>query len=310
MNPAGVVYALLAYGAWGFVPIYWKWLTHLPPAELLSHRVLWTVVFCALLLTALRRWNEVRDALGRRRERFIVGGAALLLGTNWLIFLWAIATDRIIDTSLGYYLNPLVNVVLGVGLLGERLRRAQGVAVGLAALGVTGLVIDHGGLPWISLALAGTFGAYGLAHKLTTGVRPIPRLWIEATVLSPIAAGFLAFFVEPAGGALVTEPVPTRTLLVLAGPITALPLLWFASAARRLPLSTLGLFQYIAPSLTLLIAVFLYAEPFTRAHGFAFACIWFALALYTWDTRQATRPDARRYADGRNRSSKSAITRS
>lgn len=286
MNPAGVVYALLAYGAWGITPVYWKWLTHLSPAELLSHRILWTVLFCAAMLTGLRRWDEIRACFTRPREPWIVCGAALLLGTNWLIFLYAVATNRILETSLGYYLNPLINVVLAVAFLGESLRRMQAIAVVLASVGVLGLVIDHSGLPWISLALAGTFAGYGLAHKVTL-VRPIPRLWIEVTVMSPLAAGFLAFFVEPLGGALVSEPSATRWLLIIAGPVTALPLLWFASAARRLPFSTLGLFQYIAPTLSLGIAVFAYDEAFTPAHGFAFVFIWSALAVYSWDTRRA-----------------------
>ncbi len=286
MNPAGVVYALLAYGLWGIVPVYWKWLAHIPATELLSHRVLWTVVFCALMLTGLGRWDEVRGSLARTRERAILAVAALLIGSNWLVFLWAVANDRIIDTSLGYYLNPLISVLLGVVFLHERLRRLQGVAVAVAATGVAGLVIDHGGLPWVSLTLASTFGLYGLAHKLTE-VRPIPRLWIETAVLSPLGAGFVLFFLEPAGGALVTEPPGMRALMIGAGPVTALPLLWFASAARRLPLSTLGLFQYIAPTISLLIAVFLYDEPFTRAHVFAFVCIWLALGIYTWDSARS-----------------------
>ena len=287
MNPAGVVYAVLAYGAWGFVPIYWKWLGQVPPQELLAHRVLWTGIFCAVMLTGLRRWREVGQSLRHGRERLVVAAAALLLGCNWGIFLYAVATDRVIDTSLGYYLNPLMNVLLGVLLLGERLRRAQGIAVGLASVGVIGLVIDHGGLPWISLSLAGTFGLYGLAHKLTQ-VRPIPRLWIEATVLSPIAAGFLLSFVEPPGGQLVTETTRTQALIIGAGPVTALPLLWFASAARRLPLSTLGMFQYIAPTVSLVLAVFLYGEAFTRAHVIAFGFTWAALALYTRDAARST----------------------
>ena len=280
MNPAGVAYALLAYVAWGIVPIYWKWLVHLPARELLSHRVLWTIAFCVVLLALLRRFDEVRDALARPRERTVLPVAAFLLGANWLIFLYAVATDRVLDTSLGYYLNPLISVVLGFVFLGERLSRIQWIAVGLAALGVAGLVVDHGGLPWISLSLALSFGLYGLAHKVTQ-TRPIPRLLIETTALSPLAIGFLVFFLDPPGGGLVTEDATTRWLMIGAGPITALPLLWFASAARRLPLSTMGLFQYIAPTLSLLLAVFLYEEAFTLAHGFAFACIWLALALYT-----------------------------
>jgi chloramphenicol-sensitive protein RarD len=292
MKPAGVVYAVLAYGAWGLVPIYWKWLSHISSQELLSHRVLWTVVVCSLLLTGLRRWDEVKASLARARERWVLVAAALLLGSNWLVFLWAVANDQIIATSLGYYLNPLLSVVLAVVLLGERLRRVQAVAVGIAAAGVLWMVIDHGGLPWISLALAGTFGLYGLAHKVTE-IRPIPRLWIETTVLAPIGAGFLLMFLDPPGGALMTEPPGIRALMIGAGPITALPLLWFASAARRLPLSALGLFQYLAPTISLLVAIFLYDEPFTRAHVITFSCIWLALAIYTWDSvREARRPAA------------------
>jgi chloramphenicol-sensitive protein RarD len=288
MPLAGVVYALLAYGTWGVLPVYWKWLSAVPLAEVLAHRVAGTLVFTAVLLALLRRLPEVGEALRSRRERRALLASGSLIAVNWGVFIWAVGAGRIVETSLGYYLNPIVNVLLGMLILRERLSRAQGIAAGLAAAGVGVMLVSHGRLPWIALVLASSFGLYGLMHKLTH-VRAIPALAIETGALAPLALGFLAFGTEPPGGALLTGSSLARALLLCAGPITALPLLWFGSAARRLPLSTLGLFQYLAPTLALLLAVFLYGEPFTRAHALAFLLIWGALALYTLDAFQASR---------------------
>jgi chloramphenicol-sensitive protein RarD len=288
MPLAGALYATLAYGTWGVLPVYWKALTGVPLVEVLAHRVLGTVVFSALLLAALRRTVEVREALRSPRERSALLASGALIAVNWGVFIWAVGAGRIVETSLGYYLNPLVNVLLGAVFLHERLRRAQGISVALAGAGVVVMLVSHGELPWIALALAVSFGLYGLLHKLTH-VRPIAALAVETGALAPAALAYLAFAVEPTGGALVTADGLARTLLVLAGPVTALPLLWFASAARRLRLSTLGLFQYLAPTLALLVAVLLYDERFTPAHALAFALIWSALALYTFDALQASR---------------------
>lgn len=286
MSPAGVAYALLAYGTWGLIPVYWKLLAHVPVTEILAHRVAGTVLFSVALLAVLRRLPEVRAALRSGRERRALAAGGLLIATNWGVFIWAVGAERIVETSLGYYLNPIVNVVLGTVLLRETLSRAQLLAVGLAATGVTVMLVSHGAVPWVSLVLATSFGLYGLMHKLTS-VRPIPALAIETGALAPLAVAFLLFALEPPGGALRDASPGLTGLLLAAGPLTALPLLWFASAARRLPLSTLGLFQYIAPTLSLLLAVFLYGEPFTRAHGVAFSLIWVALALYTADALRA-----------------------
>lgn len=288
MSLAGVVYALLAYGTWGLLPAYWKLLTSVPLAEVLAHRVAGTVVFSAALLFVLGRLPEVRAALGSPRERRALAAGGVLISINWGVFIWAVGVGRIVETSLGYYLNPIVNVLLGMLLLGERLSRAQGIAVALAATGVGVMLVSHGRLPWISLVLASSFGLYGLMHKLTR-VRPIPALVVETGALAPLALGFLAFGTEPVGGALRDASPWVQALLLGAGPLTALPLLWFASAARRLPLSTLGLFQYLAPTLALLLAVFFYGEPFTRAHGIAFGLIWTALALYSLDALYVSR---------------------
>jgi chloramphenicol-sensitive protein RarD len=286
MPLAGILYALAAYGMWGLLPVYWKALGALSASEVLAHRVLWTVLFTAALVFALGQRGDLASALRSRRERVALVVAGLLIGVNWLTFLWAVNHERIVETSLGYYLNPLVNVVLGVAVLGERLRRAQLVAVALAALGVSVLVARHGGVPWIALTLASTFGLYGLAHKLCRA-RPLAGLTIETGALAPLAAAFLLLGASAPGGAIVEAPLRTQVMLVAAGPVTALPLLFFASATRRLRLSTLGLFQYLAPTLSLLLAVFAYGEPFTLAHAGAFACIWGALALYTWDSWRA-----------------------
>jgi chloramphenicol-sensitive protein RarD len=282
MSLAGVVYALLAYGTWGLIPAYWKLLVHVPLAELLAYRVAGTVIFSATLLFVLRRLPEVSAALRSSRERRALLAGGVLIAINWGVFIWAVGAERIVETSLGYYLNPIVNVLLGMLLLRERLSRAQGIAVALAATGVAVMLVSHGELPWISLVLATSFGLYGLMHKLTR-VRPIAALVVETSALAPLAIGFLTLAVEPVGGAF-RGATPTLTALLLAtGPLTALPLLWFASAARRLPLSTLGLFQYLAPTLSLLLAVLFYGEPFTGAHGVAFGLIWCALVLYTAD---------------------------
>jgi chloramphenicol-sensitive protein RarD len=288
MPLAGALYAALAYGTWGVLPIYWKLLGAVPLAEVLAHRVVGTVLFTAVLLAALGQLPELREALRSARERRALLASGLLIGVNWGVFIWAVGAGRIVETSLGYYLNPIVNVLLGTLLLREHLRRAQLFAVALAASGVLVMLVSHGSLPWVALSLAVSFGLYGLLHKLTH-VRPIAALAIETGVLAPAALGYLAFATAPLGGALVSADALPRTLLALAGPVTALPLLCFASAARRLRLSTLGLFQYLAPTLALLVAVFLYGEAFTRAHAVAFALIWSALALYSADALQASR---------------------
>ena len=288
MPLAGALYAALAYGTWGVLPIYWKALAGVPLVEVLAHRVSGTVVFTALLLAGLRQMPELGHALRSPRERLSLLASGALIAVNWGVFIWAVGAGRILETSLGYYLNPLVNVLLGTLFLRERLRRAQAISVALAGAGVLVMLVSHGKLPWIALALAASFGLYGLLHKLTR-VRPIAALAIETGALAPAALAYLCFATEPAGGALVTGSALARTLLVLAGPVTALPLLWFASAARRLRLSTLGLFQYLAPTLALLLAVFLYGEPFTQAHAIAFLLIWSALALYSVDALQSSR---------------------
>lgn len=286
---AGTAFALLAYGAWGVAPVYWKQLESLPPFETLAYRVVSSAAVGLLLLGIGRSWRPLRDALGVRSVAIVLLVTALTIGGNWFLFLYAVVNDRIVDTSLGYFLTPLLNVALGVAFLRERLRPWQGVAVALAGAGVARLAVEVGGLPWISLALGGSFAGYGFLRKWA----PVPSLVgfaAETSVLAPLALGYLVWLTWSGGGlwGAATAPQPaTVGWLAGAGLMTAGPLVWFASAARRLPLSMVGLFQYIAPTISLAIAVWLYDEPFRRSQAEAFTCIWLALGLYTWDLRRA-----------------------
>jgi len=288
---AGAVYALLTYTSWGFMPIYWKWLSAIPLLEILLHRIAGTALFAALLLTLAGRWSEVGEILRHRRRLLALLASSLLIAANWGIFIWAVQHGQIVATSLGYYLNPLANVALGLLLLRERLTRLQLVAVAIAAAGVAYFTAALGGLPWISLALALSFALYGLIRK-TVAAGSLAGLAVETAMLAPAALAGIAVLEARGAGALgASERLgsPVIAGLLGAGVVTALPLLWFTSAARRLRLATLGLFQYVSPSLALACAVLLYGEPFTRAHAVAFGCIWLALGLYSVESVRAFR---------------------
>jgi chloramphenicol-sensitive protein RarD len=288
-SSAGAAYAIAAYTTWGLVPVYWKELSTVPALEILMYRVVGTVVFTCILLSLSRRWSDVRAALASRKSLLALLASSLLIASNWLVFIWAVNRGEIVATSLGYYLNPLANVALGVLVLRERLQPLQLVAVAIAAIGVAYLTIEKGGLPWISLYLALSFALYGLVRKLVAAAS-LAGLAIETAMLAPIALFGIAWVESHGQGAFsnaASLPKHVPILLFGAGVVTGLPLIWFASAARRLRLATIGLFQYIAPSLALALAVLLYGEPFTRAHAVAFACIWTALALYSLESWRA-----------------------
>jgi chloramphenicol-sensitive protein RarD len=278
------------------MPLHWTWRAAIPPLELLLHRIAGTALFAALLLTVARRWGEVREVLRHRRRLLALLGSALLIAANWGIFIWAVQRGQIVATSLGYYLNPLANVALGLVLLRERITRLQGVAVAIAAAGVAFFTIAAGGLPWISLVLAVSFALYGLIRK-TVAAGSLAGLAVETALLAPAALAGIALLEARGAGSLGAADrlgAPVMAGLLGAGVVTALPLLWFASAARRLQLATIGLFQYIAPSLALACAVLLYDEPFTRAHAVTFTCIWIALALYSFESLRVFRALAAR----------------
>lgn len=278
----GVLYAASAFAIWGIIPIYWKFLTHVGPVEIVMHRILWTLVFAIAALAAWQRLPKLWAALTDRRSLGLLTISALLIATNWGIFIWAVTVNRIIETSLGYYINPLVNFVLGAVFLSERLTRIQLVAVALATLGVLNQTISLGYLPWVSLVLAVSFGVYGLIRK-TVPVESLEGLTVESIILSPIALGYIVYLTVTKQGAFLHTDIWTDFNLIIAGPLTAIPLLLFAAGARLVPLSTIGFLQYLAPSIALLIAVFMYNEPFTQTHAITFALIWSALALISWE---------------------------
>ena len=278
----GSIYATAAFVFWGLTPIYYKLLPHVPPAEILAHRVVWSVVFGALFVSVSRSWPAVRTSLGDWRILRALALTAALVSTNWLVYIWAIANDQVMSTSLGYYINPLVNVLLGMLFLGEKLNRARGIAVALAVVGTTSLAVDVGSLPWVSLTLAFSFGFYGLIRK-RLGLPGIAALFVETLLVAPLALIALAWFHRDGHGAFGAD-LTTSLLLVLAGPVTLLPLLWFAEAARRLPLVTVGFFQYLGPTLTFLLATLVYGEQFTLAWAITFILIWSALAVFSLDS--------------------------
>jgi chloramphenicol-sensitive protein RarD len=272
---SGVVYAAAAYLCWGVFPLYFRALAGVPAPEILANRIVWSAAFMLIFVTARGHWPEVR----RQLSPAVVARLALsatLISCNWLIYIWAVNAGHVLDASLGYFVNPLVSVLLGVVFLREPLSRRQVVAIALAAVGVLFLVVRAGRFPWVALSLALTFGLYGLIRK-RVAVDATVGLLTEVVVLAPLA---LAWLTRIGGGHLLESP--RRTALLLAsGIVTAVPLMWFAVGVKRLRLATIGLLQYLNPSLQFTIAVAIFGEPFTPAHRVAFACIWLALALYT-----------------------------
>lgn len=276
----GIWYAIGAYTLWGVFPIYIKLLQTVPPVEILAHRVVWSLVFVTTLLTLQHHWRWLRSLVDTPAilGRFVATAAFVSL--NWGVYIWAINSDRVVDASLGYFINPLVNVLLGALLLGERLRAVQWSAVAIAALGVAWLTVQGGTLPWIGLMLAVSFGMYGLLRK-TASLGALEGLTLETALLFPLAFGYLAWLAFHHQNTFVEAATPMRWLLVAAGPVTAVPLLLFAAGARRIPFTLLGLLQYIGPSIQLLLGVWLYHEPFPPAKAAGYAMIWAALVLYT-----------------------------
>lgn len=277
---AGVAYGVAAYAFWGLVAAYFKLVREVPPLEILAHRVVWSLVFLAAVLTALGLWRSYGALVARPRTLAMLALSSLLVATNWLVFIWSVTHDRLLDSSLGYFLNPLVNIVLGFLVLRERLRALEWLSVALAVAGVVWLIAGAGVVPWISLILAVSFGLYGLVRKMAA-VGAIEGLAIETTILVPIALAFLAY--RDHAGTLVFAHRSLRIdlLLLAAGPLTALPLLWFAAAVRRLRLATVGLLQYISPSIQFVLAVFVFGEAFGAERLIAFVFIWCAIAIYS-----------------------------
>jgi len=279
----GVAYGLGAFLWWGMVPIYFKQVAHVSALEILAHRVIWSVVLFAVLMRIRGRWRVAAELLGSRAVIVTLCGTTVLIAVNWLTFIWAVANDLVLQASLGYFINPLLNVLLGFMFLRERLRRWQVVSVALAAAGVIYLTLGYGELPWVALVLAGSFGLYGLLRK-TARVDALVGLTVETMLLAPAALAYLTFLAVRGECVFGSESRWMDLLLALGGVITAVPLLWFTNAARRLRLATIGFMQYLAPSLHFTLAVAIYGEAFTDTHKIAFGCIWTALVVYSIDS--------------------------
>ncbi|BDU38995.1 EamA family transporter RarD [Vibrio nigripulchritudo] len=278
----GVIFAVSAYTMWGIAPIYFKALEQVPALEILSHRVIWSFVFLAILLQAGRHWHSVVSVFKRPKTFGLLAVTGLLVGINWLIFIWAVNADHMLDASLGYYINPLLNVLLGMMFLGERLRKLQWLAVFLAAIGVLVQLVVFGSVPIVAIALAFSFGFYGLLRK-KINMDAQTGLFIETLVMLPAAAIYVLFIANSATSDMSTNSLSLNLLLFAAGIVTTLPLLCFTGAATRIKLSTLGFFQYIGPSLMFLLAVLVYGEAFTLDKAVTFGFIWGALLVFSVD---------------------------
>ncbi|MYM61280.1 EamA family transporter RarD [Vibrio sp. OCN044] len=282
----GILLAIAAYTMWGIAPIYFKAISQVPALEILSHRVIWSFILLAVLLQIGRRWRGTRDICRSKSKMLLLISTALLVGVNWLIYIWAVNSNHMLDASLGYYINPLLNVMLGLIFLGERLRKMQWFAVALATCGVAIQVIIFGSIPIVAIALALTFGFYGLLRKKVK-VDAQTGLFIETLVMLPAAAIYLLWIADSATSDPSFNTVTLNMLLICAGIVTTLPLLCFTGAATRLKLSTLGFFQYIGPSLMFLLAVLVYGESFTIDKAITFAFIWSALVIFSYDGLKA-----------------------
>lgn len=287
---SGILFGIGAYGLWGFLPVYFVALQPAGPVEIVANRVVWSMVFCAVLITAARGWPAVMSVLGNRGLMFALTGAAMLIGVNWLIYTVGVTTGHAIETALGYFINPLLSVLLGVVLLHERLRPLQWTAVAISAVAVVLLTITYGRIPWIALGLALSFGFYGFVKK-TTGPRvdALSSFSVETMTLLPVAAGVMVWLAVTGQSTLLSAGSSHFWLMASSGVITALPLLFFGAAARRLPLSTIGLLQYLTPTLQFIFALTVLREPMPPERWVGFGLVWLALAVLTVDMFRATR---------------------
>jgi chloramphenicol-sensitive protein RarD len=292
----GMVSGLTAYALWGLFPLYFPLLEPAGGLEIVAHRVLWSLIFIGLLLTVLRRWSHVRALVTDRRRMLVLAGAGVLISLNWLVFVLGVNSGHVVETSLGYFINPLVSVLLGVAVFSERLRKGQWIAVGIAAVAVAVLTVDYGRPPWIALALAASFGLYGVLKKIVR-VEAAPGLFVETAMVALPAGVVLGVLHADGAGTFGDAGGGHALLLVGSGIATAVPLLLFAAAARRIPLSTVGLLQYLTPLMQLAIGVFVYGEDMPPARLAGFVIVWAALAVFTADSLRHARSPSRRAID-------------
>lgn len=291
--PIGALYAALAFALWGIFPLYFRQIASVPSGEILVHRIVWSLVFVLVVLTLRRQWAWVRPVLRSPKVLLAFAASAVLLSVNWLTYIWAVNSGHVIEASLGYFINPLVNVLLGYTVLHERLRPVQWLALGIAGAGVLWLAVLAGHPPWIALALAASFGAYGLMRKVAS-LGALEGLTLETLLLAPIAIAVLGVWMWHGTSVFPAPEAGTNLWLIAAGPITAVPLLLFAAGARQISLTTLGLLQYIGPTIQLAIGLWIFHEPFSAKRLMGFALIWAALALYSaegwWRSRTTVAP--------------------
>jgi len=277
-HTSAFIAAVASFATWGLVPIYWKLLSRVPALEILAHRFVWTIVFLGLLLSWQERWREVIGNLRRRRSALFCLGSGIMVGLNWLLFIWAVNIGHVLETSLGYFMTPIVNVLLGAFILRERLSAWQTASILIALVAVSILTFGYGHFPWIALGLCTSFGLYGLLRK-QSGTAAIPGLFLETLFLLPLAMVYLVLLADR--GALTFGPshISLSVILTTSGIVTAVPLIWFGYAARHLRLVTIGFLQYLSPSISFILGLFVYHETFTRQHFITFLLIWFALVL-------------------------------
>ena len=292
----GLTYGIAAYGLWGLFPLYWPLLEPAGAVEILAHRVLWSLVAVALVVAVLRRGPAVRAVLAARRTRLLLMGAAGVITVNWGAYIWGVTNDRVVETSLGYFINPLVTVLMGVLILGERLRRLQWAAVGLAAVAVVVLTVDYGRPPWVALVLAFSFGTYGLAKK-QAGVDAVESLTVETLFIGPLAAAYVAWLAWQGTGDFGHHGAAHAWMFTTAGVVTVIPLLCFGAAAIRVSMVTIGLLQYIAPILQFALGVLWFHEDMPASRWIGFVLVWVALVVFTVEATQHRRRQLRLAAE-------------
>ena len=280
-NLIGTIYALAAFISWGLLPMYWKLLQQVPSSEILAHRVFWSFVLVSVLLFIKGQWAALKQTLAVKKNRIPLLLSTMLISVNWFLYIWAVNANHIVEASMGYYINPLFSVFLGVVVLHERLNFWQLVSLVIAAGGVLMITVEYGKFPWIALTLALTFGLYGLAKKIVS-VDALIGLGLETACVAPICLTYIVFQQFQGIGSLGTVSLTITLLLIFSGVVTAFPLLWFAQAAKKIPLSRVGFIQYVSPTLMLLLGVIIFKEPFTKVHLISFGCIWCALVLYSF----------------------------
>ncbi|MGH3332153.1 MAG: EamA family transporter RarD [Nocardioidaceae bacterium] len=278
----GFVLGAAAYAMWGLFPLYWPLLEPAGAVEILAHRIVWSLVTMAVLVVALRRTPSLRAVLANRRARAILAGAAIAIALNWGTYIWGVNNDHVVETSLGYFINPLVTVLMGVVILGERLRNLQWVALGIATVAVLGLTVEYGRPPWVSLILAFSFGTYGLAKKKANS-GAVESLTVETLVLAPVALGYIMWLTAQGTSTFGQAGAGHVALLMSTGVMTAVPLICFGAAATRVSMTTIGLLQYLAPTIQFALGVFLFHEPMPPMRWAGFALVWLALVIFTFE---------------------------